>query len=64
MDYQPAEFQCCRLSLASFMDKLRKHNNEVIMTSYHVVQKFKICKTEYKLSFLQVSTLGCLDQIL
>ena len=30
MDYQPAKFQCFRLSLASFSDKLRKHNDDVI----------------------------------
>ena len=37
MDYQPAKFQCCMLSLASFIDKLRKHNDDVIMTSFHGV---------------------------
>ena len=38
MDYQPAKFQCCRLSLASFIDRLRKHNDndDVIMTSFYV----------------------------
>ena len=37
MDYQPAKFQCCRLSLAGFIDKLRNHNDDVIMTSFYVV---------------------------
>ena len=37
MDYQPAKFQFCRLSLEGFIDKLRKHNDDVIMTSLHVV---------------------------
>ena len=37
MDYQLAKFQFCRLSLASFMDRLKKHNDDVIMTSLHVV---------------------------
>ena len=30
MEYQPAKFQCYRLSLASFMDKLKKQNDDVI----------------------------------
>ena len=37
IDYQPAKFQYCRLSLASVIDRLRKHNDDVIMTSFHVV---------------------------
>ena len=37
MDYQPAKFQSCRLSMAGFIDKL-KHNDEVIMTSFNVVR--------------------------
>ena len=41
LDYGPAKFQCCRLSLASFIDKLRKHNDDVIMTSFHVVRILK-----------------------
>ena len=35
IDYQPVKFQCCRLSVASFIDGLRKNNDDVIMTSYH-----------------------------
>ena len=37
MDYQPAKFQCCRLSLASFIDRLRKNSDDVTMVSFHVV---------------------------
>ena len=36
MDYLPAKFECCRLSLAGLKDKLRKHNCDVIMTSFYV----------------------------
>ena len=36
MDYQLAKFQCCRLSLASFIDRLR-NSDDVIMMSFHVV---------------------------
>ena len=32
MDYQPATFQCCRFSLAGFIDKLRKHNDDVVIS--------------------------------
>ena len=34
--YQPVKFQCCRLSLERFIDEL-KNNDDVIMTSFHVV---------------------------
>ena len=42
--YQPAEFQCCRLSGSSFREGLQKHNDDVIMTSFHDfgIQKFHI----------------------
>ena len=30
IDYHPAEFQCCRLPLANFIDRLRKHNDDGI----------------------------------
>ena len=33
--YQPAKFQCCRLSGSSFTEGLEKHNDDVIMTSFH-----------------------------
>ena len=36
IDYQPAKFQCCRLPLASFIDRLSKHNDDVIMTSFRI----------------------------
>ena len=42
MDYLSAKFQCCRLSFAGFIDKLRKHNDDVIMTPFHVVGVYKI----------------------
>ena len=31
--YQPAKFQCCRLSESSFTEGLQKHNDDVIMSS-------------------------------
>ena len=37
IDYQLAKFQCCRLSLESSIDRLRNHNDDVIMTSFHFV---------------------------
>ena len=38
MNYQLAKFQFCRLSSASFIDRfIKKHNDDVIMTSFHVV---------------------------
>ena len=36
IDYQPAKFQRCILSLASFIDR-EKHNDDIIMTPFHVV---------------------------
>ena len=30
--YQPAKFQCCKLLGSSFMERLQKHNDDVIMT--------------------------------
>ena len=38
MSYQLAKFQFCRLLLASFIDIFRKHNDDVIMTLFHVVE--------------------------
>ena len=59
MDYQPANFQCCRLSLASFIDRLRKHNDGVIMTSFMLLEfeNLRFSETGYRLSPLQVSNL-------
>ena len=37
MIYQLAKFQFRRLSLPSFIDRFRKDNDDVIMTSFHVV---------------------------
>ena len=37
MDYQLEKLQYCRLSLSCFMDRFRKHNDDVIMTSFHAV---------------------------
>ena len=37
IDYQPAKFESCRLSLSSFIDRLRKQNDDFIMTSFHVI---------------------------
>ena len=33
--YQPAKFQCYRLFGSSFTEGLQKHNDDVIMTSFH-----------------------------
>ena len=59
IDYQPAKFQCCRLSVASFIDGLKKNNDDVIITSVHVVrfENLKFCETVYRLPALQVSNL-------
>ena len=38
MNYQLAKFQFCRLSLASCIDRFRKHNDDVIMMSFHVAR--------------------------
>ena len=50
--YQPAKFQCCRLSGSSFTEGLQKHNDDVIMTSFHIfgfdISTF--CETYNKLS--------------
>ena len=32
--YQPAKFQCCRLSGSSFTEGLEKHSDD--MTSFHI----------------------------
>ena len=56
--YQPAKFQCCRLSGSSFTEGLQKHNDDVIMMSFYDfgVRNFHIfCETGYKLSACQVS---------
>ena len=36
--YQPAKFQCCRLSGSGFTEGLQKHDDDVIMTSFHDVE--------------------------
>ena len=41
MNYQSAKFQCCRLSLASFIEKLRKHIDMKLNIGYHPA-KFQI----------------------
>ena len=55
--YQPAEFQFCRLSESSFTDGSQKHNDNVMMTSFHtfVIQNSIFFKTIYKLSTCKVS---------
>ena len=63
MNYQIANFHFCRLSLASFIDRFRKHNDDVIMTSFHVVGNLKISNflklyVDYRLSKLQISWLS------
>ena len=63
MDNQPAKFQCCRLPLASFIGKLSKHNDDVIMTSFHVFGYLKISNSVkldigYHFSKFQISWLS------
>ena len=56
MDYQLAKFQFCRLSLASFIDRLKNtHNDDVIMTLRF--ENLKFSETLYGLSPFQVSNL-------
>ena len=45
--YQPEKFQCCKLSESSFTEELQKHNNDVIMTSLHIleIEIFIFCET-------------------
>ena len=49
--YQPAKFQCSGLSGSSVTEELRKHNDDVIMTSFHDfgILYFIFCETGYKL---------------
>ena len=55
--YQPAKFQCCRLSESSFTEGLQKHHDDVIMTSFNFLglEISVFCETDYKLSTCQVS---------
>ena len=41
--YQPANFQFCRFSGSSCTEGLPKHNDDIIMTSFHTfrIQNFK-----------------------
>ena len=58
--YQPANFQYCRLSGSSLTEELQKHNDDVIMTSFHILG-FEIsvfCETGYKLSTYQILQTG------
>ena len=54
--YQPAKFQCRKLSGSSFTEGLQKHYDDVIMTSVHLLgfEIFIFCETNYKLSTCQV----------
>ena len=58
IDYQPAKFQCCRLSLASFIDRLRKHDETSLLSHFILLgfENLEFYETEYKLSPLRVST--------
>ena len=44
--YKPEKFQFCRLSGSRFKEGLQKHNDEVIMTSFHSsgIQNFNTLK--------------------
>ena len=58
--YQPAKVQCCRLSESSSTEGLQKHNDDVIMTSFHTLG-FKIsifCETDYQPPKFQVPQLS------
>ena len=60
MTHQLAKFQFCRLCLASFIDRFRKHNDDVIMSSFMLLLAFedlRFSETLYRLSFLQASNL-------
>ena len=49
--YQPEKFQRCGLSGSNFTEGLQKHNDDVIMRSFHIFG-FEIsmfCETNYKL---------------
>ena len=35
--YHPAKFQCCRFSGVKFYKGITKHNDDVIMTSFHIL---------------------------
>ena len=55
IDYQPAKFQCCRLSVACFIDRLRKDNDNVIVASFYTLLGFENLKfydAEYRQSAL------------
>ena len=47
--YQPAKFQFCRLYGSSFTEGLQKHNDDVIMTSFHIFEISIFCETDYEL---------------
>ena len=59
IDYQPAKFQCCRLSLASFIDRSRKHNDDVISSCWDLKISFVMkLNIGYHSSKFQVSWLS------
>ena len=56
--YLSEKFQCCKLSGSSFTEELQKYNDDVIMTSLHIL-KFEMViffESTYKLSMCQVSS--------
>ena len=64
--YQFAELQCFRFTGSSFTEGLQKHNDDVIMTSFHILE-FEIsafCETNFNLLACQVSDSSVLNQIL
>ena len=55
--YQPGNFQVSRLSGSSFTEGSQKHNDDDMLTLFHILG-FKIsifCKTGYRLSTCEVS---------
>ena len=59
MDYQLAMFQFCRLSLASFIDRFKKRNDDLISCCWDLkISKFLKLYIDYRLSKFQTSWLS------
>ena len=55
MSYQLAKFQFCRLSLANFIDRFRKHNDDVISYCLDLkISNFLKLYIDYHLSKFQI----------
>ena len=51
--HQAAKFQCCRSSRSSFTEGLEKHSDDVVMTSFHVVETWGLQSLQFLLKFYQ-----------